>query len=206
MLQRPFTKYPNKVFIETGTADGSSVKLALDAGFSQIYSIELNDNFHQIAQKRFSENKNVTLIKGNSATELSKVLEKVDCPATIFLDAHYCGGHSVYSAIEGPPLIHELMQIARHPLADKHTIIVNDRRMMKKTGKKGLDTYLEVTEYEIHAYLKIINPKTIITFENGHIPDDIIVSSPTKVEKAIVKKSNEFSGPKGPPSPYFGLL
>ena len=37
-----FKKYPNPVFIETGTCHGIGVQMALDAGFKYVFSIELS--------------------------------------------------------------------------------------------------------------------------------------------------------------------
>jgi len=42
-----FQKYPNPVFIETGSCHGTGIQQALDAGFTEIYSIELSSIFYE---------------------------------------------------------------------------------------------------------------------------------------------------------------
>ena len=38
------TKYLNQYFVETGTANGDCVRLALETGFKKVFSIELDEN------------------------------------------------------------------------------------------------------------------------------------------------------------------
>ena len=85
-------KKNTKIFIETGTADGDGVECALKSGFETIYSIELNPVLFENCKNRFKDNKNVNLICGSSEIELPKILEKVDEPFLLWLDAHWSGG------------------------------------------------------------------------------------------------------------------
>ena len=66
----------NPVFIETGTYIGDGVKKALACGFSTIYSIEIDKNRFLECSKMFENNNNITIIYGDSAIELPKLLKK----------------------------------------------------------------------------------------------------------------------------------
>lgn len=81
-----------KIFIETGTAEGDGIECALKAGFEEIYSIELNPNLFEKCKKKFKDEKNVHLICGSSEKELPKLLENINDPFVLWLDAHYSGG------------------------------------------------------------------------------------------------------------------
>lgn len=84
-----------KIFIETGTADGDGIECALKAGFEKIYSIELNPNLFKRCKERFKVNKNVHLILGSSEKELPKILENINEPFLLWLDAHWAGGEYI---------------------------------------------------------------------------------------------------------------
>ena len=85
-------KGDRKLFIETGTANGDGVASALTAGFEQICTVELNPNLANHCMNRFSENDNVTIACGSSDEFLPQVLEGVDEPFVLWLDAHFSGG------------------------------------------------------------------------------------------------------------------
>ena len=68
------TKFRKKTeqYIETGACEGYSIQLALDSGFSKVYSIELTDHYYNHCYNRFLNNQNVTMLKGDSIVELNK--------------------------------------------------------------------------------------------------------------------------------------
>lgn len=70
------TKYRNPVFVETGTHIGNGVRKALKCGFNEIYSIEIDHDRFLKCTKMFENNDNVTIIYGDSAIELPKLLKK----------------------------------------------------------------------------------------------------------------------------------
>ena len=66
-FQKDFLKkFPGDVLIETGTYLGGGVGGAIEAGYKQIISIELNKNLAANASKRFEDNKNVKIICGRA--------------------------------------------------------------------------------------------------------------------------------------------
>jgi hypothetical protein len=84
-----------KIFIETGTAYGDGVQSALDAGFDEVYSVELNPNLFKKCKERFKNNSNVNLICGSSEEELPQILESISDPFVLWLDAHWSGGEYI---------------------------------------------------------------------------------------------------------------
>ena len=43
----------NPVFVETGSHIGNGIQEAIDAGFTEVYSIELSGKFFNICKERF---------------------------------------------------------------------------------------------------------------------------------------------------------
>lgn len=80
------------VFIETGTADGEGIDFALDAGFKEVYSIELSEKLYNNAIEKFKNYDNVHLILGSSEIELPKLLDTINSSFVLWLDAHWSGG------------------------------------------------------------------------------------------------------------------
>lgn len=84
-----------KIFIETGSADGDGIECALKSGFEKIYSIELNPILFENCRNRFKNNENVYLFCGSSEIELPKILETINEPFVLWLDAHWSGGNYI---------------------------------------------------------------------------------------------------------------
>ena len=84
MSRRPFVKYLNKYFIETGTFQGDGIAEALKAGFPHIISYGINSDFHARAE-RFKDYPNVRPLHKSSAL-LAEELKSIDAPATLWLD------------------------------------------------------------------------------------------------------------------------
>lgn len=80
------------IFVETGTAYGDGVQSALNSGFEQIHSVELSTPLYESSKNRFANNNNVHLYNGSSEEVLSKIIEKMDEPFLLWLDAHTSGG------------------------------------------------------------------------------------------------------------------
>ncbi|MEJ2041362.1 MAG: DUF268 domain-containing protein, partial [Desulfosarcinaceae bacterium] len=87
-----FKRYPNRVFIETGTLLGRGVKAALLAGFSQVHSIEVDENLYAYNCAQFDHEPGVHLHKGESGKILPELLSRINQPVTFWLDAHRTGG------------------------------------------------------------------------------------------------------------------
>jgi hypothetical protein len=117
--------YKLKTLVETGTLYGQLLAACKDI-FPRMYSIELDKSLYLRAQKRFSRNPQITILNGDSAVELPKVIAQLKEPALFWLDAHYSGGVTARSALE-TPIVQELDLIfasAPRPMV----ILIDDAR------------------------------------------------------------------------------
>lgn len=156
----------SEAFVETGTLNGAGVIRALDSGYTNVISIELDDNFCSIAQNTFKNNKNVQIIKGDSGLVLGEVIKNIDSEITFFLDGHYSGPGTAYG-IHEYPLLPELEHIKNHHIKT-HVILIDDLRMWKE-----YDDQLNL-ETVINYVLTINKDYEFFTIE-GHIEDDVLV-------------------------------
>jgi hypothetical protein len=86
-------KYNLKYFVETGTLTGDTVDYVNSLGcFDKIFSVEIEPELYDLANKRFSSNDNVEILLGNSYEVLeTEILPQLDAPAFFWLDAHFPG-------------------------------------------------------------------------------------------------------------------
>ena len=152
-------KYPNKYFIETGTYKGGGIRSAYLAGFRNIISIEINEDYYEDLRERFKNTPEVKLVLGNSAEMLHLVLQDINESATIFLDAHRLTADEF---IEISPLLKEIEAIKDHHIKT-HTIIVDD---MHKADS-GMADWEGASTPEIIAKLKEINSNYLMEYEDG---------------------------------------
>lgn len=163
-----FEKYLNHHFIETGSFLGSGIQMALDAGFPEVFSIELSEHYHQYCKNRFSSLSNVHLEQGDSSYVLPKILAQIDSPATFWLDGHYSSGDTAKGETNSP-ILAELAAIAKHPIKT-HTIMIDDIRLF---GTMEFD-FIQLKDI-VDAISKI-NPAYQFKFEDGYVPNDILVA------------------------------
>jgi hypothetical protein len=110
------------------------------------------------------------IIKGGDTFQVfGDVVAKVDKQATFWLDAHWDGGPvGVYKC----PLPFELQNLMQHPIRT-HTILIDDRRLFGQVGSTWGEN---INEESIINSLIDINPNYKILYEDGHVPNDIIVA------------------------------
>lgn len=164
------SKYPNSIFIETGTLNGDGVRVALECGFNHIYSIDINEDIVRRISKEFIDYGNrVRILHGDSFEVLQTLLPTIQEPITFWLDGHWDGGpEGQYRC----PLLYELDVIAQHEIKT-HTLLIDDRRLF---GEGSHHWGREVTEDAVIDRIRTINPEYRITFEDGHVPCDIIAA------------------------------
>jgi hypothetical protein len=163
-------KYPNDIFVETGTLYGDAVKLAVLCGFKKIYSIEINPDLVRSNRLQFAnliEQGLVEIIEGDTSIIFPELVSRLDGRTTFWLDAHWDGGPM---GTVKCPLPMELEAIQSHSIKN-HTIMIDDRRCFG-IGNWGAG----IVESEIIAKVKDINSLYEIAYENGCIPDDIITA------------------------------
>jgi hypothetical protein len=135
-LERYAETYDLPVLFETGTFLGNGVRLAIDAGFDQVYSVEIIDEYYTANVERFSDKQNVNILKGESAAVLNQTVGEIDDNILFWLDAHFPGadgGLYGYNSCEDDavrcPLEHELETINSRRLGRNDVFIIDDLRV-----------------------------------------------------------------------------
>jgi len=165
------SKYPNEIFVETGTWKGDAVALALELGFDRIYSIEQDCERADKAIIRFTNNNNVFIYHGGSEILLPAIMSCINKQVTFWLDAH-AGGSPTRQGISQCPLLDELRIIAGHRIKT-HTILIDDMKYFRKPNG-----WLGVTQHQIEEALLAINRKYRFSYEPGKRDEhDILVAS-----------------------------
>jgi hypothetical protein len=118
-------RFQPHILIETGTFMGEMVD-ACTSIFDQIYSIELSRDLFRGAYNRFSKQKHISIIHGDSVDILPEILLKIDEPCLFWLDGHYSGGFTAKGK-KDTPILQEVMSILSHHI-DCHIILIDDAR------------------------------------------------------------------------------
>jgi hypothetical protein len=134
-----------RVFVETGTWYGMMLEACLGY-FDWLVSIEVEPHFFRRAQTSFKRHLSVTLLHGDSATLLPRLLATIQCPCLFWLDAHYSGGLTGKAELE-TPIRSELEAILNH--SHRHTILIDDANSFD-----GTHDYPEITWIEKAAIKK----------------------------------------------------
>lgn len=168
-------------FIETGTYLGDTLA-AMRRVFEKAYSIELSEELYNRARQRFANDKNVTLLLGNSAEKLIELENVVNDGANIFwLDAHWSGGITARAG-ENTPLIKELRAIQRFEL-QKSVIMIDDVRYFFDVAE-GFATH-----DANYGYPQLANLLSLVsTLWPSHIPiinGDVLIIFPSDVYAKI---------------------
>jgi len=154
------TPNQHRIFVETGTYLGGGVTTALKLGYSEIHSIEIDQELYFGAEFKFSRFSNVHIHLGSSPELLENLLESLNhfhpnVPILFWLDAHFPGsdrsnvsyleGKSTYNRQEWLPILSEISIISRiRPPID--TIVIDDLRCFSdvhKTQSSSLIQHLE---------------------------------------------------------------
>ena len=163
-------KYGNgKIFVETGTYFGQTVELVSERDYTEIHSIELNEEMASAAKKKFESDDRVKIWQGDSSLLLKKIVDHLEEPATFWLDAHASG--PIRGGIAGgSPVLDELNIILSGKRKD-HTIFIDDKRLF------GSAEWSYVTLEDAMKILEKINPSYKLVLLDGEIPNDIICAT-----------------------------
>lgn len=145
---RKYSPFQTDVFIETGTYNGDTVNEVKDH-YTSVFSIELQENYARNARKRFMNDRNVSIITGDSSEQLIPICQSIKSPAFFWLDGHWSGGDTAKGA-KDCPLLEELQHIV-HYCAPKCIIAIDDVRLF---GKKLNEDWTQIT---IEAVLQIVS-------------------------------------------------
>lgn len=165
-------RYPNDIFVETGTHMGYGIDVALECGFKKIYSIELSTTKVLNAKERFKDSiqqGRIEIWEGDSLDIFHKLVPLLNKPTTFWLDAHWDDGPMGKVRC---PLLSELAVIEQHKIKT-HSILIDDRRLFDVPGSNWGEGIREVDVVDL---LKKINPNYEIKFEDGFVPNDIITA------------------------------
>lgn len=152
------------VFVETGTRWGLTVLKALEIGVKVVHTIEVDpamaDTARRIIVDAYPQDAwKVHLYTGDSTCVLKSLICELNEPAIFFLDAHDASS----------PLPGELSVIVYHKAHAQDTILIDDVRIIK-SGQWGF------TLEKVLELLKQINPNYKISYEDGVVPEDILVA------------------------------
>ena len=125
-----------KVFVETGTYKGDTVKAMLRSRqFDQIHTVEVYVDRAKKARSKFKNFSQVTCWHGDSGDVLSQILQTTSEPALFWLDAHHSGKSIArVKGLISTPIMKELEAILTHR-AD-HVVLIDDAHYYNKFSKK----------------------------------------------------------------------
>ena len=113
---------------------------AMKGEFDEIVSIELDEKLSEMARSRFAHYGHISIIQGDSAKILPKLLLDRKNPCLFWLDGHYSGGITAKGATE-TPIVQEPLEILRHSV-NRHVVLVDDAR--KFNGERDYPTLSEI--------------------------------------------------------------
>jgi FkbM family methyltransferase len=115
-------KFQYSNFIETGTYMGET-SIWASTLFKNVFTIEVNSELSQAAERRSNGKKNISFICGDSSDRLKDISNNITGTSLYWLDGHWCGG---VSKLTGEcPLIAELNSILSR---DEDIVLIDDAR------------------------------------------------------------------------------
>jgi len=130
------------VLIETGTFLGDMVE-AQKTRFEKIISIELDIALFNNATERFKNDKNITIMQGDSGKVLPEILKDIKKPAIFWLDGHYSSGITAKGEKECP-IMEELDSILDNKMYN-HILLIDDARCF--VGEGDYPTVEDLTRF-----------------------------------------------------------
>ena len=131
-------------FVETGTYMATTL-ISVHKHFETSYSIELNHEFAQEAQHHFRNQKNVTIVEGDSGNSLEQILSTNTTKKLFWLDAHYSGGMTAQSADFGHTPISKELERIMLTWVEGSVILIDDARLF--IGEDNYPTIADLTDY-----------------------------------------------------------
>ncbi|PIR43755.1 hypothetical protein COV24_01205 [candidate division WWE3 bacterium CG10_big_fil_rev_8_21_14_0_10_32_10] len=128
--------------------------------FNKIISIELGTDLYKRAKKRFKDNKNITIVQGDSGKILPSILKNINQSVLFWLDGHYSAGVTALGDKECP--IFEELDAVFNNSKNKHTILIDDARCFNGTGDYP-------TIEKLKKYIKGKNKNYKVTIKNDII-------------------------------------
>jgi hypothetical protein len=120
-------KWDIDTLIETGCGSPANTIDIARHWYSRVISIELDEENYQEAALQFIADHRVTLLHGDSAVLLRRVLEEIRKPVVFWLDAHYNGRAR---GVQDVPVLEELRAILSLGRVDDF-ILIDDLRLFE---------------------------------------------------------------------------
>jgi hypothetical protein len=175
-------KYPNDMFVETGTFDGSGCMVALQVGFKRIVSFEISVKKFMLCCGRFKDYPQVDLVLGDTMVLLPKLLDTIYWPCTFWLDAHMPEDGTQHSKDwSSCPIMHEFAAIKKHHIKT-HTIMIDDLNHFRS------GVFDHFSEQDLKDALLRINPDYRFVYEDGAGHETVLVAIPTTNRAADLKQ------------------
>ncbi len=154
-LKSNYNNFP--VFIETGTLDGNTI-LTMEPYFNKLYTIEISNNYYNIARSKYYGNK-INFILGDSSKVFIDLLPNITEKSIFFLDGHYSSGDTGRGDVDVP--LYDELKAINNFLTEEAIIIIDDARLFGKgfcsdcledwTGI-NTETILKIIENRINDY------------------------------------------------------
>lgn len=186
ILERPtreqlkrFCSPSMKIFIETGTYEGTTSVRMTEYGFTFIRSVDIFDLVPDAVKEKIKNLQSSVDIKfeiGESPEKLPVFFKEIrekfgekNREIVFWLDAH-ASGPIKGGKYGGSPILHELKEIAKDDVKT-HTIFIDDRRLFESAE------WSFVKEKDCIDLLKKINPNYKIFYIDGYEKNDVIVAT-----------------------------
>jgi len=175
--RRQLHKHLNRQLFESGTLVGDGISAALKCGFELVDSTEVHTPSYDQAVAKFRGDPRVRIYNQSSIDVLPKIMADAKEPMTFFLDAHYIP-RSDSSVVHECPLVSELRIIGEsyQKTLMRHHILIDDVRLMRKSKNGGQDGRFDIDLTQVLQILRDMDPHVDLSYDRGHIPNDILVA------------------------------
>ncbi|WP_374823645.1 hypothetical protein [Aerosakkonema sp. BLCC-F183] len=112
-------------FVETGTAYGGTALWASQQ-FKNVFTVEYCQEIYEQTVKNFHHIENIEFRFGDSRTELTKIVTRLESASFFWLDAHWSGGIT-YGENDECPLLEEIDIINKSEF--ENFILIDDARL-----------------------------------------------------------------------------
>lgn len=172
-----FAEYPNRIMVETGCYRGDAIALALEAGYKEVRSIDIDPENTKFCKYRFDliqrPDQNPAPLKlwtGDSADLLGEMIADIQEPVTFWLDSHWQLLEGEEPGANPFPLLWELAQIAEHP-AKGHTILIDDILILTHPDVTGWSRKI------IEDAVLAINPAYKISYVANPVMNNLLIAT-----------------------------
>ena len=187
--------------VETGTGGGETLSYVKSLPFKLIQSCEIEKSQFEKLQQQFTE-LNIKLWNGSSTETLQLMLDQLNGPALIFLDAHFPGAGYVrqefktdeYSLTDTLPLEKELHIIKNWKYGKDSVIVVDDLRIYKPNNYEGGDWTEREQIFGNLDYAFLTNILTEHRYEEKLIHQGCVIYTPVDKTLTISHHDTETIG------------